>query len=482
MTTSPLSNPQYLLWLLPGLVLLASVWDAGAWQSAVICVSAAMYDLALLGPLAFVAPAAVATGVPSVTTVSGSIVLWQNLRAPFWATTGRGSVLVICALLILGALVGVSLTLVRHLPPPPETTRPRRGSLRRSPGNWPVAYLQRLTLAVLVLTLVAAFVSYPRRHPAAPRLTVVRDTTGISVRAQGGVDRGTQRLRLVAIPVMDTRPKNIAVYIDDAYPVRGTDQRTAKGIFDHLKAELMLQRYPGRLAQIDAAAFARALRDIRSAPNTIIVAMTGMFPAGVFSTTTDLVSPWVAAGGTLVWGGTPVGASSAPPSANTISNPGDISAGPQGVERLLGPGFVGTPPDLRRYAVRRTPMARALGLGYQDTGVSLLDTGTRAHRETIGWASSGRSSISLVRRGRGSFVLFEGPIYFEEIVVRDITRLILAGGLSATGPIHWLDVDPSTLARASGFVWRVPVKRGPVIVALLDPTADGVVFTRSALN
>ncbi|MDQ1510144.1 MAG: hypothetical protein QOG50_1988 [Actinomycetota bacterium] len=481
-TTSPLSNPQYLLWLLPGLVLLASVWDAGAWQSAVLSVSAAMYDLALLGPLAFVAPAAVAVGVPSVTTVSRSIVLWQNLRAPFWATTGRGSVLVLCALLILGALVGLSVTLVRHQPPPPETTRPRRGSLRRSPGNWPVAYLQRLTLVVVALTLAAAFVSYPRRHPAAPKLTVVRDATGIRVNAHGGVDRATQRLRMVAVPVSDIRPKNIAVYMDDAYGVRGTDQRTAKGIFDHLHAELILQRYPGHVALIDAAAFASALRDIRSAPSTIIVAMTGVFPAAVFSTTTDLVSRWVDAGGVLVWGGTPVGVWSAPPSSITNRSPEDISAGPQGVERLLGPGFIGTPPDLRRYAVERTPMAQALGLEYQDTGVGLLDTGSRAHRKTIGWASSGRSSISLVRRGRGSFVLFEGPIFFEEIVVSDLSRLILAGGLSATGPIRWRDVDSSAVARHAGFAWQTSVGSGPVIVSLLDPAPDGVVFTRSGLG
>ena len=123
----------------------------------------------------------------------------------------------------------------------------------------------------------------------------------------------TDHLRIVAVPVTDTRPKNIAVYMDDAYPVRGTDQRTAKGIFDHLDAELKLQRYPGHAALIDAKGFAKALRDVRSAPRTIIVAMTGMFPAAVLSTTTDLVSRWVAAGGTLVWGGTPIGAWSAPP-------------------------------------------------------------------------------------------------------------------------------------------------------------------------
>jgi hypothetical protein len=339
-----------------------------------------------------------------------------------------------------------------------------------------------LTVGVLVFTLAAAFVSYPRRHPASPRLTVAREPFGIRVKVQGGVDRGTERLRLIAIPVKSVRPKNIAVYIDDAYPVRGTDQRTAKGIFDHLDAELKLQRYRGRLTPIDAAGFASALRDIRSAPRTIIVAMTGMFPAEVFSTTTNLVSRWVRAGGTLVWGGSPVGAWSTAPSAESNRKPGDVSAGPQGVETLLGPGFIGTPPDLRRYAVRRTPMARALGLGYQDTGVSLLDTATPSRRKTIGWASSGRSSISLVARGHGSFVLFEGPIYFEEIVVRDLTRLMLAGALSATGPIKWRDVRPSAVARSSGFVWRIPLKKGPVIVALLDPTPDGAVFTRRGLS
>jgi hypothetical protein len=337
-----------------------------------------------------------------------------------------------------------------------------------------------LTFCVLAFTLAAAFVSYPRLHPASPRLTVARDRTGIRINAQGRVDRATEHLRIVAVPVTDTRPKNIAVYMDDAYPVRGTDQRTAKGIFDHLDAELKLQRYQGHVALIDAKAFAKALRDVRTAHRTIIVAMTGMFPAAVLSTTRDLVSRWVAAGGTLVWGGTPIGAWSAPPRSNPRSRPGDISLGPPGVEQLLGPGFVGAPPNLRRYASRRTSTAQALDLSYQYTGVALLDTGSRPHRKMIGWAASGRSSISQVRRGRGSFVMFEGPIFFEEVVVRDLSRLVLSGALSATGAIRWRDVDPSAVARRAGFTWRIPMAKEPVIVALLDPSAEGAVFTRSS--
>jgi hypothetical protein len=471
-STTLLGNPPYLLWLLPELVLLASVWGFGVWQSAVLCTSAAMCDLALLGPLAFLAPAAVATGVPSVTTVSQSVVLWQHLRAPAWATTGRGSVLVLGTMLILGSLIGLAVSVTRHRGPPIETmTR-----------TWPVTRLKRLTLAVMVLTLVAATLSYPRRHPAAPRLTVARDQTGIGIKAQGSVDRATRHLRIVVVPVADTRPKNVAVYIDDAYAVRGTDQRTANGIFGHLSAELTLQRYHGHVGRIDAGAFARTLRDLRSAPRTIIVSMTGVFPASVFSTTTDLVSRWVRAGGILVWGGSPIGAWSALPRASINGRSEDISAGAQGVERLLGSGLLRTAPDTRRFASRRTPMARALGLGYQETGVGLLDTGLRAHRTMIGWASSGRSSISVIRRGLGRFVLFEGSIFDEEVVDRDLSRLILAGGLSATGPIRWRDVDPSAVARPLGFAWRISVGPGPIIVALLDPAPDGVVFTRSGLN
>ena len=112
----------------------------------------------------------------------------------------------------------------------------------------------------------------------------------------------------------------------------------------------------------------------------------------------------------------------------------------------------------------------------------MLDTGVRAHRKMIGWTSSGRSSISVVRRGRGSFVLFEGPIFYEEIVVRDLSRLILAGALSATGPFLWRDVKPSAVARRSGFAWDFSVGSGPVVVSLLDPAPDGVVFTRSGRN
>jgi hypothetical protein len=132
--------------------------------------------------------------------------------------------------------------------------------------------------------------------------------------------------------------------------------------------------------------------------------------------------------------------------------------------------------------LRRTPTATALDLTYQETGVGLLDTGLRVDRKEIGWTSSGRSSISVIRRGRGRFVLFEGSIFDEEVVDRDLSRLILSGGIDANGPIRWRDVDPSAVARLSGLAWRISVRPGPVIASLLDPRSDGVVFTRSALN
>ena len=39
---------------------------------------------------------------------------------------------------------------------------------------------------------------------------------------------------------------------------------------------------------------------------------------------------------------------------------------------------------------------------------------------------------------------------------------------------------PQRLLAAAGFTWRIPMGKGPVIVALLDPSAEGAVFTRSS--
>jgi hypothetical protein len=95
---------------------------------------------------------------------------------------------------------------------------------------------------------------------------------------------------------------------------------------------------------------------------------------------------------------------------------------------------------------------------------------------------SGRSSISLVRRGSGAIVMFEGPIFDEEIVARDASRLILSGAIASTGPPLSHEVDGSAVSTGTGAVWRFATPPERVAVSIFDPNAEGVVFTRRIVD
>src|SRR6185503_1659707 len=123
----------------------------------------------------------------------------------------------------------------------------------------------------------------------------------------------------------------------------------------------------GRVTTVDASELVRLLHDVAAARRTTLVMMAGVFPAAVFSTTTDLVGPWMRAGGRLIWGGPAPGLWSAQPHRALIRGPGSDSAGQRGVTRLLGAGFLAGPPDPRRFAEAPTPYSSALALSYQET-------------------------------------------------------------------------------------------------------------------
>jgi hypothetical protein len=417
----------------------------------------------------------VTLGLPSATTLSTALVRWQRLGVAFWATTGRGAILALCELLILGSFASLIYAITRKARTRPE--EPFADSVPTRPVM-PLAIL----IAVIVVTTFAGILTNARPDPSEVQLTASRDARQINVRARGRLDGSTSHLRLVAIPIRDAVQANVAVYVDKAYPVLWTDQRAANGIRDHLRSELVLHDYAGRITTVDASRLERVLRDVAAASRTVVVMMSGVFPARDFSTSTDLVGPWVRAGGRLIWGGPAPGLWSARPGGAVSGRPGSESAGQSGVDRLLGPGFLATPADPQRFARTPTPFSSALGLSYRETGLSLLTTDARAGRVPLGYTRSGRSSISLVRRGTGAIVMFEGPIFDEEIVARDASRLILSGAIASTGPPLSHEVEGSAVSTGTGAVWQFTTPPERVAVSIFDPNAEGVIFTRRTVD
>src|ERR1700730_18082456 len=129
-------------------------------------------------------------------------------------------------------------------------------------------------------------------------------------------------MRLVAFPVLGPPARsNVVVFVDPRFPGPDSTPRGVQGVYDHLSAELRVRRDPRSVDAVNLAGLEAILADQTNAAERIIVMMTGSWPASVYSRSVDQVTPWVRAGGTLIWGGDAIGYYSV--HASTIFDPSD---------------------------------------------------------------------------------------------------------------------------------------------------------------
>src|SRR5207249_9190615 len=90
---------------------------------------------------------------------------------------------------------------------------------------------------------------------------------------------------------------------------------------------------------------------------------------------------------------------------------------------------------------------------------------------TLGWYAGADSSVSYVPRGRGGYLIFGGEIPDEVTVSLDITRIILASAINASGPVAARNVDLSGARSATEFDWELPfaVPKTGIIFVAYDP-------------
>lgn len=76
---SPLVNPQYLVWLLPSLILLAGRWRTFERSALLLSAAGVAFEAGLMGFAAYLYPLAVYTGTPSVAAVNGAILAYWSM-------------------------------------------------------------------------------------------------------------------------------------------------------------------------------------------------------------------------------------------------------------------------------------------------------------------------------------------------------------------------------------------------------------------
>jgi hypothetical protein len=84
---SPTSNPQYVLWWLPALIVLVVRSRSGYWQLGVLTAAPLAFAVAILGPFAVLGPLATYTDVLPATFVGNSVIRWTLSPGKLWGAT-----------------------------------------------------------------------------------------------------------------------------------------------------------------------------------------------------------------------------------------------------------------------------------------------------------------------------------------------------------------------------------------------------------
>ena len=106
---APASNPQYVLWWLPTLVVLVTLLRSGYWQLGVVSVAPLTFAIAILGPLAVLAPLSVYTHVISAANVGRSVIDWYLAPGRLWGSSLADDFFAPAALATVAALASLFL-------------------------------------------------------------------------------------------------------------------------------------------------------------------------------------------------------------------------------------------------------------------------------------------------------------------------------------------------------------------------------------
>jgi hypothetical protein len=418
-------------------------------------------------------PLAEYSSVLSVDRVVRSTQHWYVAPARLWGSNLAGDYLAPCAIVAVIVMVALVVQLVRQPNGRDDGVHSGRASRRLQPVG--------VAAALVVLTLGAElFVEFGvAAVPAAGARLVSAARTGSTVKV--AIDApgasGSGHLELVAVPVAAVpRSRDIFAYVDSAYPISGSTDTAQVGFPYHLRSDAKLSRYAGSITNIDASQLRTTLRDLGAAPRRVITVMSGAFPRSVLSTHIDLVSPWVHAGGTLIWAGDEIGYYGALPHV-ALDYTDPVNLRDQGPTQLLGVDSVR--PSLNPYALGtvQTTAARALGLQYDRTGTAVSSDFAVGHGGAVlGWEDGAYNSIATVPHGKGMYVVFGGGVDDEAVAAHDVMRILISGVIDRAGPISARAVH---VTRANGrsvveAALGVPASAHAIVLTLVDTDPLGV--------
>jgi glycosyl transferase family 87 len=445
--TSPLTNPQYMVWILPFLTLLYGLKGEYFKRSWILSVVGFLFNLIWLGPGYFFYPSALFLGVPSVASLVAFNTAFVAVSLPT---------------ITLCQFVGFAAIFSCLKPRFPWTQREGIIHAVKSPSpqvafdsKLPKRMGRALALGAIFLVASMGFVAFNSTPSftvapsyAISNYTVIHNSTYLHAQAQLHLSAGTYAAEinslLIPLRTLPNQPP-IYIYYDASYPTSLTDIRGWKGLTDHLPFELQQRNYSSNTTLVNAQRLASILA---TDTGDIIVTASGTLPS-----TTDITAlkSFIQRGGTLFWIGDRIGYYTTG-SALALNRDSPMNLGYNAQRQLFNGVIVQSNASSLSYVVGQrqgpysagdltTNLSRTLDLNYPETTVGIdLTNLTRLGGTALGRINThtNQTSLALIPIGQGKLVLFGGGITNqfassgEVTVASDIAQMLSSNVLDTT--------------------------------------------------
>jgi Gpi18-like mannosyltransferase len=446
--TSFTVNPQYMLWILPFLILSYGLYHRNLKNLILISVSASAFLIGLTGPLFYFYPTAVYMRLIDVGSIYASASFFKN---------GGGLIVVLVSgiagvIALLSCLVDTLIYLFGPAKPHTSleqlqnTGQLNGGEMFSERRKWTVDPSKVLTLAFVFLMVgqILAFAQPLAQQNVSFSAFYVENQLDNRVRIGYYIKSGSYpvNLQVFATPVTsgikETIEKTIFIYYDDTYPSSFVTKAGWAGLLDHAPVELRLRGYNGSINIVDADELSIVMKQ---AYDSVIIIPSGVFPETVHAENESIIHNWLEAGGTLIWMGDVFGYFTGLRNGNLEHFLGTNFTQVQ--YQILGYAPIGEPSGRSAFATVQSAFSNALDLQYPDASMgALVSEVVKSHGMILGETTNStdaRTSISSLPVGNGHLLLFGGGIGTvftstgEDVIAHDIAQIICSGVLFSTG-------------------------------------------------
>jgi len=435
---NPLSNPQYLVWIMPFAAVFASgvIGRTRLSRSAIVLLALGgiLDEVGLIGWAFLLAPSSYVFGWPRASTITSGISELYRTSGPSWLPHSLSEQIRLAScVLVLVALYLLFSSIYRS---EKFTDVGLKMTSSKDSRAWLLVCIGSVVLVELFGLIAPDIGSSPslRIQASGTRLTEV------TIHVNG--DLGS-RLALTTFRVPRSKKvRNVLFFRSPSLADSNSEDASVLGTFQDLSSLLSLNSSTVNMRMVNAQQLAHSLNSLSQASSTIVVDVSGTLPSVVWpSKHSGPLLPWIEQGGILAFAGDVPGYYSVRSGNSLIAPDGyGLAPGVQVVSGGLLPSQLDVTPDWNRAPTTdQSFLSTALGLQYDRDQITL---NVRAVEESggtsLGLVRDGLTSEAFFPLGRGGVLDFAGDDFGDQglAIANDLTHLIASNWFYADGIVH----------------------------------------------